>query len=59
MTFEPSVTKIVPVVPTVEGEPADGFVVGTVTAEPSTVEVVGPASALARLTRGDHRAGRR
>jgi YbbR domain-containing protein len=50
MAFEPSGSKIVPVVPTVEGEPADGFVVGTVTAEPSTVEVLGPISVLARLT---------
>ncbi len=48
--FEPSVSKIVPVVPGVEGEPAPGYVVGTVTAEPPTVEVVGPATALAGLT---------
>ncbi len=50
MMFEPSGSKTVPVVPTVEGEPADGFVVGTVTAEPSTVEVLGPVSTLARMT---------
>jgi YbbR domain-containing protein len=50
MMFEPSGSKTVPVVPTVEGEPADGFVVGTVTAEPSTVEVLGPVSALSKLT---------
>ena len=50
MTFEPSASKVVPVVPSLEGEPADGFVVGTVTAEPSTVEVLGPVSALSRLT---------
>ena len=50
MAFEPSGSKIVPVVPTVEGEPADGFVVGTVTAEPSTVEVLGPVSVLSKLT---------
>lgn len=48
--FEPSATKVVPVVPEVEGEPADGYVVGTVSAEPSTVEVIGPSSAVARLT---------
>src|SRR6185436_3480302 len=30
IAFEESATKIVPVVPNVEGEPADGFVVGTV-----------------------------
>lgn len=50
MTFEPSGSKVVPVVPTVEGEPTDGFVVGTVTAEPSTVEVLGPISVLSKLT---------
>jgi YbbR domain-containing protein len=50
MTFEPSASKVVPVVPSVEGEPADGFVVGTVTAQPSTVEVLGPMSVLERLT---------
>ena len=50
MSFEPSGSKVVPVIPTVEGKPADGFVVGTVTAEPSTVEVLGPVSALGKLT---------
>jgi YbbR domain-containing protein len=50
MVFEPSATKVVPVVPEVEGEPAPGFVVGTVTAEPSTLEVVGPATAVKSLT---------
>ena len=51
MTFEPSGSKVVPIVPTVDGDPADGFVVGTVTAEPPTVEVLGPVSVLAKLTR--------
>ena len=50
MTFEPSGSKVVPVVPSLDGEPADGFVVGTVTAQPSTVEVLGPVSVLSRLT---------
>ncbi len=50
MMFEPSGSKVVPVVPSVEGQPADGFVVGTITAEPSTVEVLGPVSVLDRLT---------
>jgi YbbR domain-containing protein len=48
--FEPSVTKVVPVVPGVEGDPAAGYAIGTVTAEPATVEVVGPTSALSGLT---------
>ena len=50
VAFEQSATKVVPVVPAVEGEPADGYVVGTVTAEPATVEVIGPVSALTNLT---------
>jgi len=50
MNFEPSGSKVVPVVPSLDGEPSDGFVVGTVTAEPPTVEVLGPVSVLSRLT---------
>jgi YbbR domain-containing protein len=41
----------VPVVPDVEGEPAAGHQVGTITAEPATVEVIGPISAIKELTR--------
>ena len=50
MRFEASVRKVVPVVPPLEGEPAPGFVAGTVTADPATVEVAGPATAVSRLT---------
>lgn len=50
MVFEPSAMKVVPVVPELDGDPLDGYVVGTVSAEPSTVEVIGPASAVMRLT---------
>jgi hypothetical protein len=50
MTFEPSGSKVVPVVPAIEGEPAAGYLVGTVSADPATVEVVGPVSALSTLT---------
>ena len=50
ITFEPSASKVVPVVPAIEGDPADGYVVGTVTADPATVEVVGPVSVLRTLT---------
>ncbi len=48
--LERSVAKVVPVVPEIDGQPAEGFVVGTVVVDPATVEVVGPTSALARLT---------
>ena len=50
MAFEPSATKVVPVVPGLAGEPGDSFVAGTVKADPATVEVIGPASAVASLT---------
>ncbi len=50
VSFEPSATKVVPVVPEIDGDPLDGYRVGTVTADPPTVSVVGPASAVARLT---------
>ena len=49
MLFEPSSSKTVPVVPEVEGQPAAGFVVGAITAEPATVVIVGPGSALKNL----------
>jgi YbbR domain-containing protein len=50
IVFEVSASKQVPVVPAVEGDPAAGYVVGTVTVDPVSVEVVGPASAIARVT---------
>jgi YbbR domain-containing protein len=50
MMFEPSATKVVPVIPGVEGDPADGYIVASVAADPATVEVVGAASAVKQLT---------
>lgn len=50
LAFERSATKQVPVVPAVEGDPAPGFVVGQTTVDPESVEVVGAASAIARVT---------
>ena len=49
MTFEPSATKSLPVVPEVEGEPAPGFEIATRMAEPPTVDVVGPQTAVAEM----------
>ena len=49
MTFEPSATKAVPIVPEVEGDPAEGFEIATRTAEPAIVEVIGPQSAVAAV----------
>ena len=50
LVFEPQTTKQVPVAPSLEGDPAAGFVVGRVLAAPASVEVVGPESAVARVT---------
>lgn len=49
VSFEASATKVVPVVPEIDGNPQDGYLVGTVTADPATVTVVGPAGAVRRL----------
>lgn len=48
--FETSGVRVVPVRPALDGEPAPGYEVVDVVAEPATVDVVGPESALARLT---------
>jgi YbbR domain-containing protein len=50
VTLEKSARKVVPVIPEVDGNPRDGYVVGTVSSEPATVEVAGPATAVSRLT---------
>lgn len=50
LTFELSMSKQVPVVPAVEGDPAPGYVVSKVVVDPATVDVVGPQSAIARVT---------
>ena len=47
--FEPAATRVVRVQPSVEGEPAPGFIVGKISANPPTVEVVGPESVLRRV----------
>ncbi|MGH9370869.1 MAG: CdaR family protein [Vicinamibacterales bacterium] len=47
--FEKSARRVIPVVAPVEGDPQPGFVVGPVTAEPATVEVIGPQSRLKKL----------
>jgi YbbR domain-containing protein len=50
LVFETSMTRRLPVVPAVEGDPAPGFVVGAVTPDPPTVDVVGPESAVKQAT---------
>jgi YbbR domain-containing protein len=46
LEFESSLSRHVPVAPTIEGEPAPGYIVGKVTVEPQMVEIVGPESAV-------------
>lgn len=50
LNLERSGSRTVPVKPSVEGEPAPGYEAGRVTAEPSTVLVLGPESRLRELT---------
>jgi len=44
LSLEKSVKRSVPIVPATDGDPAAGFVVGRIVAEPSTAMVVGPES---------------
>jgi YbbR domain-containing protein len=51
LAFERTLSKIVPVVPQLPGNPAIGYAVGAVTANPPRVEVIGPESRVQLLTR--------
>ncbi len=42
LSFERTATRQVRVVPSVDGKPAPGYVLGAIAADPSTVEVAGP-----------------
>lgn len=48
--FEPNAVKRVPISASVEGDPAAGYVVGTTTSDPATIEITGPESAVAQAT---------
>lgn len=50
MAFEASASRQVPVVPAVDGRPAPGYVVGARSADPQSVDVIGPESAVKRVT---------
>ena len=50
LSFEPSLTRLVPVVPDVEGDPLPGYVLGKTTVTPEQVEVVGPEGAVRKVT---------
>jgi YbbR domain-containing protein len=49
LTFEASMTKTVPVLPAVDGDPAEGFRIGRISADPAVVSVVGPRSHVVNL----------
>ncbi len=44
LELEKSAIRTIPIVPAIDGDPAAGFVVGRISSEPSTVQVVGPES---------------
>jgi YbbR domain-containing protein len=44
LMFEPSATRVVPVLPVVDGEPAAGYRVGRIVSTPEQVRIVGPSS---------------
>jgi len=50
MAFEASASRDLPVMPSVDGRPAPGYVVGQMSADPKTVEVIGPETAVRRAT---------
>jgi YbbR domain-containing protein len=50
LTFEPSSTRSVPVLPVVDGEPAPGYRVGRIVSTPEQVVVVGPTSHVASVS---------
>jgi YbbR domain-containing protein len=50
LELERSARRHVPVVPVVDGQPAPGFVMGARTAEPATVEIIGPESRVRQVS---------
>jgi YbbR domain-containing protein len=50
MVFENEASRIIPIQPAIQGKPAAGYVVGTITVDPPSAEVVGPESAVRRAS---------
>jgi YbbR domain-containing protein len=48
--LEKSTRRTVPVKPALQGEPAPGYVVGRVSSEPSTVDIIGPESRVKQIS---------
>jgi YbbR domain-containing protein len=44
LSIEKATQRTIPIVPATDGDPAPGFVVGRISAEPSTVQIIGPES---------------
>lgn len=49
LELERSARRRVPISPAVDGQPAPGYVVGTKTVEPSSVEIIGPESRVRQI----------
>jgi len=56
LTFEASAVRTVPVVPDIDDEPAPGYEVHHVSADPPTVQIAGPYSAVQAVTEATSRA---
>jgi YbbR domain-containing protein len=50
VVFEATASRSVPIEPAIEGKPAAGYMVGEIVVTPPTVEVLGPESAVRRVT---------
>jgi YbbR domain-containing protein len=50
LDIERSARRRVPIVPATEGEPAPGYVVGRISSDPASVEIVGPESRVRQVT---------
>lgn len=50
LELEKTASRVVPVVPDLEGEPAPGFVVGRVISDPATVRIEGPESRVRQVS---------
>jgi YbbR domain-containing protein len=50
LELEKSARRTVPVLPATDGDPAPGYVVGRITADPAAVEIVGPESRVRQVT---------
>jgi hypothetical protein len=49
LDIEKSASRVVPIIPAIEGDPAPGFIVGRVVSDPATVRIVGPESRVRQL----------